>query len=459
LFCRSDFSIQLASRWRWTPLTGTPTVSPMVCQRKRAPIAHRTRMDMHLRSTVLTTPYLPKVFQCLSRAVDDMKCMGRPALSILLLCVVFLFPREGLAFDVDRTETGNIIRPGQMPLAVYWRPQAVGKLTSTQIETAIMAAIASWNDVSDSRVVLHFGGQVTKPPLYDIYITFDSAYDGSGGDITGRADRIHDDSGKVSRVEIALNAAPPLVWSLNPAAPFQTGELADLQGALTHHLGHAIGLGHSRHRYSVMYFYRTDAGQRVLSEDDRRGARFLWPTGQNLTSGNQRACPTTNTAIQNPARRDPAACASVTPAAPIRPQATRSSTSAIPSPSSAGARSGAVRAARVDFACCRAASSSATTRVHAIQAILASSPRSACPAPRVRQPASVLRSRADRAAWTAKPGIRAPSRRRVDPTDSAQHLAVCCRSASRARAIATARPASASRRPVAVIPAYAANRV
>lgn len=229
---------------------------------------------------LLPAPHAPHLLHRVSRSC-------RPALALSLLALAFLLPRAGLAFDVDRTAQGNIIRSAQMPLSVYWRPQAVGSLTADQVETAIVAAIATWNEVTDSRVVLHFGGQVTKPPLYDIYITFDSGYDGSSGDVTGRADRVHDDSGKVSRVEIALNAAAPIVWSLNPNAPFQTGSLVDLQGALTHQLGHAVGLGHSRDSSSAMYFYRTDVGQRVLSEDDRHGVRFLWPTAETLTPGNQ----------------------------------------------------------------------------------------------------------------------------------------------------------------------------
>ncbi len=229
---------------------------------------------------LLSTPHPLRLF-------PRYQWLARPTLALLLLASALLLPRKALAFDVDRTEQGHIIRPAQVPLSVYWRPQAVGKLTSAQVETAILAAIATWNAVPDSRVVLNFGGQVTKPPLYDIYITFDSKYVGSSGDVTGRADRLHDASGKVSRIEIALNAAPPIVWSLNPNAPFQTGQLVDLQGALTHQLGHAIGLGHSRDSGSAMYFYRIDAGQRVLAEDDRRGVHFLWPTAKSPAPGSQ----------------------------------------------------------------------------------------------------------------------------------------------------------------------------
>lgn len=213
-------------------------------------------------------------------------------LAMLMAAVLLLtLPRAGWAFDVDRSASGAIVRFPKLPVSVYWRPQAVGKLSAAQVESAIQAAIATWNEVPDAKVGLTFGGRVTQPPLFDVYITFDANYDLGKGDPTGWAEATHGDDGKVTRVEIRLNANPtftfPVLWTLNPNLTSDSHLVADLQGALTHQLGHAIGLGHSRDSSSAMYFFRTDAGQRVLSDDDRRGVRFLWPMDKAAAGGMQ----------------------------------------------------------------------------------------------------------------------------------------------------------------------------
>jgi predicted Zn-dependent protease len=215
-----------------------------------------------------------------------------PGLALFVAAALSLLaPRPGLAFDVDRSATGAIVRFPHLPVSVYWRPQAVGKLSAAQVEGAIQAAIATWNAVPQAKVALIFGGRVTKSPLFDVFIAFDSSYDLGQGDPTGSATAIHSSDGRVSRVEIRLNANPnltfPVLWTLNPSQLSGDGLVADLQGALTHQLGHAIGLGHSRDSASVMYFFRTDTGQRTLSEDDRRGARFLWPASPIVPASRQ----------------------------------------------------------------------------------------------------------------------------------------------------------------------------
>ena len=62
---------------------------------------------------------------------------------------------------------------------------------------------------------------------------------------------------------------------------------ADLQGVLTHHLGHALGLDHSRERSATLYFYGTKSSLRTPTLDDQRGLRVLWPAAATPTAEGQ----------------------------------------------------------------------------------------------------------------------------------------------------------------------------
>ncbi len=52
----------------------------------------------------------------------------------------------------------------------------------------------------------------------------------------------------------------------------------DLMNMLTHEIGHAVGLSHSRVTDATMYYQasRGEEGKRILSRDDEEGARFLY---------------------------------------------------------------------------------------------------------------------------------------------------------------------------------------
>ena len=76
--------------------------------------------------------------------------------------------------------------------------------------------------------------------------------------------------GRIVRAEISLNEEH-FEWSTNPGV----GE-SDVQGVVTHEVGHAIGLGHSFYRDATMYWTGGDVVLRTLSADDERGTRYLY---------------------------------------------------------------------------------------------------------------------------------------------------------------------------------------
>lgn len=57
---------------------------------------------------------------------------------------------------------------------------------------------------------------------------------------------------------------------------FSTLSRSDRIGVISHEIGHAIGLGHSDVKASLMY-YRTQDQRKSLGEDDIRGVSYLYP--------------------------------------------------------------------------------------------------------------------------------------------------------------------------------------
>ncbi len=66
--------------------------------------------------------------------------------------------------------------------------------------------------------------------------------------------------------------------SLNEADTAISSSVSELQGLVTHELGHALGLDHSDDPDSIMYTpYHSYAYQRILRTDDVNAARHLYP--------------------------------------------------------------------------------------------------------------------------------------------------------------------------------------
>ena len=76
--------------------------------------------------------------------------------------------------------------------------------------------------------------------------------------------------GRITQAVISMNEQN-FTWTTTP-----NGDGSDVQGVMTHEIGHALGLGHSFYRTSTMYWSDTGADLRNLSPDDERGIRFLY---------------------------------------------------------------------------------------------------------------------------------------------------------------------------------------
>ncbi len=193
----------------------------------------------------------------------------------LLLAMVVATPAR--AFDVYRDDQGTRIQFPARSVAVYVRPTGLPSGVSLEAMLwAVQYALDTWAKVPGTQSPLVFAGLAAEPAGFDVDIAFESNYKVFNGEVLAKTKRWADASGHLVRAEIRLNARD-VQWTAT-ATGNSAQVKADLQGVLTHHLGHALGLDHSRRADSTLYFYGTSKTLRTLSLDDQRGVRWLWPT-------------------------------------------------------------------------------------------------------------------------------------------------------------------------------------
>ena len=130
---------------------------------------------------------------------------------------------------------------------------------------AIRAGFRAWSSVGGSSLAFDEvanGGDITV----DFLDRWPAEFGRYAAGITQTSRR----RGALVSAVISLNEQN-FEWSTTP-----NGDQSDVQGVLTHEVGHAIGLSHSFHREATMYWTGGDIALRSLSADDERGVRFLY---------------------------------------------------------------------------------------------------------------------------------------------------------------------------------------
>lgn len=205
--------------------------------------------------------------------------------ALLLAAALIAATPSALGHDLQRDERGQPLVFGDRPISVYLTTAgAPADVNLAGQIKALQGALQAWQGVPGSHVTLRYGGLVVEPARFDIDVRFDSDFQAEGGEVLAKTLRSVDAKGQLLRAEIVLNGRD-VQWSGGFLQPGRVVN-ADLQGVLSHQLGHALGLGHSRDRGATMYFYGTKASLRSLSADDQRGLRVLWPASPTPTAEN-----------------------------------------------------------------------------------------------------------------------------------------------------------------------------
>lgn len=202
--------------------------------------------------------------------------------SLLLLVMLALAPSLAWA----EVECGTVMPTRQAQVesgTIVWVGEPPEGIADADVEAAIEYSIAQWNRVGCSTASLAYGGRVASiddvedgiPILFARPAEVSCFPDGFLGFTVFTCDGIPTPT-------VYLNDGD-FEWTDDPR-PFQNSENleVDLRSAITHELGHVLGLSHLEHPLATMVAnYLIDGGQATLAADDKLALCEITPGGSD----------------------------------------------------------------------------------------------------------------------------------------------------------------------------------
>jgi hypothetical protein len=190
-----------------------------------------------------------------------------------------LFASAALASPEDhilRNGKGNLLHWETMPIGYRADPTNGAGLDEESTVAAIVGASGAWTELDGVAVDFRFRG--TAAGLHGGYdnqnvVYFVDQWTGSS-DLLALTSTWSDEAGAIVDFDMAVNTQDH-TWALDgdPAC-------VDLQNALAHEFGHALGLGHDEQDLDATMYPSAEAGEvskRDLSPADIAVAAFLYP--------------------------------------------------------------------------------------------------------------------------------------------------------------------------------------
>jgi len=175
------------------------------------------------------------------------------------------------AFEVQTLPTGEEMHWSEMPVTYAWVGGDVPR--GAEVEDAIDASFDAWTDIPDAWITVERQSSSLAPAveLDDENLVFFTSDWPAGNEALAITTTWTDKDGAIVQYDIHINAA---------VARSTTGEADayDLQAAITHEVGHVLGLGHSAVQDATMYAKHelADVHRRALHTDDEDAARYLY---------------------------------------------------------------------------------------------------------------------------------------------------------------------------------------
>lgn len=190
-----------------------------------------------------------------------------------MLLAGLLLSTSALAYQPSTNKHGNEVSWEVMP--VHWAYVDEGRPADVPREEAVHAvreAFAEWNAVLGARV--RFIEDDGTTPEFDVNLVYwddEWAWD---PDILALTATWSTRSGELVNFSIGINARDP-AWATDGRK-----DAMDLQNALTHEVGHALGLAHDPQHADATMAPTASEGEtrkRDLHRSDEDGARSIYP--------------------------------------------------------------------------------------------------------------------------------------------------------------------------------------
>jgi predicted Zn-dependent protease with MMP-like domain len=195
---------------------------------------------------------------------------------MLLPTILLALASPAEAYSLKMNAEGDALRWLETPVSYRINPSNRSGLDETEVETLIHGAFDQWQAVS--RVPLSFDYQgetdISTPDYADkanvVFFEDEWPADWDAG-FLALTFTWSVDYGEIIAFDMAINES--FEWTVGG----QKGK-HDLYNAVTHEVGHAVGMGHSEVFDATMFAdsQTGDTAKRSLAEDDAQGLRYLY---------------------------------------------------------------------------------------------------------------------------------------------------------------------------------------
>ncbi len=195
-----------------------------------------------------------------------------------LIVLAFLIPQASFAFILINTSY-RLAKPSNTSFKISSEGCTAAGISDAILEANMRKAMELWNDVPESRLKFKFGGTSGTSVA--------SGTIPAGEVIVGCEAMGAGDSSGVTNLDIANGSARIRMDSDD----FSGSDMTGFFGVLTHELGHAVGLTHSKDPASVMTYEANGwVDPKYLSEDDAAGVVYLYPNKDKQLAGLLAGC-------------------------------------------------------------------------------------------------------------------------------------------------------------------------